>query len=191
LEDLETLFDPQNLDRDKFKRSYTFWLPYLGLYTGARIEELCQLNLADIRQVGGILVFDINDRDEKRLKTQSSRRVVPVHPRLIELGLHDHVESMRKKGEDRLFPELKKQRDGYSQVASKWFGRYRQKHGIDKPFHSFRHTFIDELKQLDVDHKKIAALVGHKDESMTGGRYGKPYKPEILHPVVCMLDFGV
>lgn len=190
-DDLKILFDPKSLNRDKFKHSYSFWLPYLGLYTGARIEELCQLHLDDIRQVDGVWVLDLNDYDEKKLKTLSSRRLVPVHPRLIELGLFEHVESLRRKGADRLFPELKKQRDGFSQAASKWFIRYREKHRVGKTFHSFRHTFIDELKQLDVDDKKISALVGHKDESMTTGRYGKPYKPEILYPAVCMLDFGV
>jgi integrase len=90
-----------------------------------------------------------------------------------------------------VFPELSKQRDGYGQAASKWFARYRERCHVKTPFHSFRHTFIDELKQLDADQKKIAALVGHKDESMTGGLYGKPYKPEVLYPVICKLKFDI
>lgn len=42
--DLIRLFNTEVFDRDKFKHPYYFWLPYLGLYTGARIEELCQLH---------------------------------------------------------------------------------------------------------------------------------------------------
>jgi hypothetical protein len=43
----------------------------------------------------------------KRLKTPHSKRTTPVHPALIELGLLDHVERQRRKGEVRLFPEMK------------------------------------------------------------------------------------
>jgi integrase len=190
IEELAKLFDPANLHRD-MRKSYMFWLPWLGLLTGARLEELCQLHLDDIRQEGGVWVFDINAKDEKRLKTLSSERLAPVHPRLVELGLLDHVEMLRGRGEKRLFPELDHRRDGYGQTASKWFGRYRERLGIDKPFHSLRHTFIDELHQLGADHKKIAALVGHADESMTGGRYSKPFRPDVMLPVVEMLKFEV
>lgn len=188
LEELQRLFDPANLKRDA-RKSYMYWLPWLGLYTGARLEELCQLHLDDIRQVDSVWCFDINAKDEKRLKTLSSERFVPIHPKLIELGLLDHVEMLRRRGEKRLFPELDHRRDGYGQTASKWFARYRERLGIIKPFHSLRHTFIDELHQLGADHKKIAALVGHADESMTGGQYSKPFRPNVLYPVVCMLEF--
>ena len=187
-EDIQRLLDPENLPPDA-KRSYQFWLPWLGLYTGARLEELCQLHLADIRQERGLWVLDINAKDEKRVKTLSSERLIPVHPRLIELGFLSHVEGLRQNGEQRVFPELKYRRDGYGQTASNWFSRYRQRLGIDKPFHSLRHTFVDELHQLGEDHKKIAALVGHADESMTGGRYSKPFSPAVLHPVICKLSF--
>lgn len=188
LEELRRLFDPGHLHRN-MRKSYMFWLPWMGLHTGARLEELCQLHLEDIRQVDGVWCLDINSRDEKQLKTLSSERLVPIHPRLIELGLLDHVAMLRKRGEKRLFPELEHRRDGYGQTASKWFGRFRERLGIEKPFHSLRHTVVDELHQLGVDHKKIAALVGHADESMTGGRYAKPFRPDVMLPVVEMLDF--
>ena len=189
-EELQRLFDPANLHRD-MRKSYMFWLPWLGLHTGARLEELCQLHLDDIRQEGGVWVFDINAKDEKRLKTLSSERLVPIHPRLVEIGLLDHVEMLRGRGEKRLFPELDQRRDGFGQTASKWFARYRERLGIKSPFHSFRHTVVDELHQLGADHKKIAALVGHADESMTGGRYSKPFRPDVLYPVVCLLNFRI
>ena len=190
VEEIQRLLDPANLPPDA-RRSYQYWLPWLGLYTGARLEELCQLHLEDIRQERGLWVLDINAKDEKRVKTLSSERLIPVHPRLIELGFLSHVEGLQRKGAERLFPELKYRRDGYGQTASNWFSRYRQRLGIDKPFHSLRHTFVDELHQLGEDHKKIAALVGHADESMTGGRYCKPFSPVVLHPVICRLSFPV
>jgi len=190
LEELQLLFDPANLHRD-MRESYQWWLPWLGLYTGARLEELAQLHLADIRQEGDVWVFEINADGEKKVKTLSSERLVPIHPHLVELGLLDHVETLKKRGVARLFPELHQRRDGYGQTASKWFGRFRKRLKIEKPFHSLRHTFVDELHQLGAEHKKIAALVGHADESMTGGRYSKPFRPDVLLPVVEMLKFEV
>ncbi len=190
IEELRQLFTPVHLHRN-MRKTYMFWLPWMGLYTGARLEELCQLHLEDIRQVDGVWCLDINNRDEKKLKTLSSERLVPVHPRLIELGLIDHVDGLRKRGEKRLFPELDHRRDGYGQTASKWFGRYRERLGIKKPFHSLRHTVIDTLKQSGVEYKLVAALVGHSDESMTFGRYGDPCRPDVLLPVVEMLKFEV
>lgn len=30
-----------------------FWIPLLGLYTGARLNELCQLHLEDVKEADG------------------------------------------------------------------------------------------------------------------------------------------
>lgn len=189
--ELKALLDPAHHNQAKLKHSYCYWLPWLGLYTGARLEELCQLHLSDVRQESGVWVIDINGRDEKRLKTPAAERLVPIHIQLVQLGFLERVSELQGKGEKRLFPELRQTRDGYGQTASKWFARYRERFKIHKQFHSLRHTFVDELRQKGADHKKIAALVGHVDESETGGRYGKPFLPEVLQPVVEMLSFDV
>ena len=60
-----------------------------------------------------------------------------------------------------------------------------------KTYHSFRHTVADHLKQKGVAKEKISAILGHKDESITTGWYGKPYEPAILVPVIEMLQFSV
>lgn len=116
--------------------------------------------------------------------------------KLLELGLLDFVDKLKSRKESRLFPELNKQRDGYSQAASKWFGRLKDGRGLKgKTFHSFRHTFANTLKQEDVEKEKVAALMGHKDDSMTFGRYGKPYESSVLKEVVEKLlffeEFGI
>jgi integrase len=92
------------------------WLPFLALYTGARLEELGQLRLTDVREEDGIPFLAIELGDGKRLKTRSSRRRIPIHPDLIRLGFLTFVESRRALPEDasvqrsanhaRLFPEL-------------------------------------------------------------------------------------
>ena len=192
--DLDLLFGTEIFTAKKYLRSYYYWLPLLGLYTGARLEELCQLHLEDISEHNDMWVLDLNDKAEKGVKTASSKRLVPIHSKLIELGLVARVEALKRKSEIRLFPELKQLSTGYSRPASKWFARYRNKCGVreeGKVFHSFRHTFADTLKQNGADQQKIAALMGHVDQSITTGRYGKPYEPEGLKDVIEMLDFDL
>ncbi len=132
-EDIKKLFNPESFNSSKFKHPYNYWLPILGLYTGARLEELCQLHASDVYQSGDIWVIDINNKMEKRLKTKSSKRLIPLHPKVVELGFIGFVQSKPAGPGCRVFPELKKQRDGYGQAASKWFARYQTKCGIGKP----------------------------------------------------------
>jgi len=40
---------------DERPRNARFWVPLIGLHTGARLGEICQLDVADIRVVDGIL----------------------------------------------------------------------------------------------------------------------------------------
>src|SRR4029453_7372901 len=64
-----------------------FWVPLLALYTGARRGELAQLLVRDVREEEGVLVLNLNDDGHgKSLKTEASRRRVPVHSQVIELG---------------------------------------------------------------------------------------------------------
>ncbi|MDD2499609.1 MAG: site-specific integrase [Geobacter sp.] len=190
--DLQVLFASSSYKSGSHKHPHYYWLPLLGLYTGARINELCQLYLDDIYQIDGQWVIDINDALDKKLKTASSARIIPLHSRLIELGLVEFTKQLKRKGYSRLFPELNKGRDGYSQDASKWFARYRARCGVngdDKTFHSFRHTALNHLKQRGAVKEKIAAIAGHKDRSITTGHYGKPYESQALIEVIEMLDF--
>ena len=48
-------------------------------------------------------------------------------------------------------------------------------------FHSFRHTFIDTLKQEGVEPHFINELVGHTQGDISSDRYGKNYNPDILY----------
>lgn len=45
--DLLTLLDLNTLRQEARKHSWRFWLPLLARFTGARLEELCQLHTAD------------------------------------------------------------------------------------------------------------------------------------------------
>jgi integrase len=162
-----------------------FWIPILGLYSGARLNELCQLLLVDIKEDAGsgIICFDINAQGEKTLKNEASRRVVPIHPILLELGFMDYIMEMRGRGELQLWPTLKKKRGGFSQDFGKWFQRWNRQFVSKNPkrvFHSLRHSLADNLKQRGVDGNIIAEILGHSLGSMSLGRYGKGYEPKVL-----------
>ena len=193
-DDLKEIFKHEIFTALKYKHPYQYWLPLLGLYTGARLEELCQLYLEDIYNDEGIWVIDINNKGDKKLKTKSSKRIIPIHSKLQALGFIDYVESLRHKGESRLFPELKKGRDGYSQSASKWFSRLRKDLGLynldpPKDFHSFRHTLATELKNKGIPEPEVAAITGHSIAGITFSRYGKAYDNRILNDALDHLNY--
>lgn len=174
--DLTTLLNLESLKAESRKHPWRYWIPLLGRYTGARLEELCQLRVDDFIQQQSIQCIRIDDSSEgQNLKNSSSRRVLPLHPTLIELGLLRHLESVRSTGTDRLFPELEPVRGKLGHAPSKWFGRYKTKRGITDPkktFHSFRHTLIDDLRDAGVQDSLIKRIVGHEDSSVTFGIYG-------------------
>lgn len=174
--DLRTLLNLDTLRQEARKHPWRYWLPLLARFTGARLEELCQLHVDDVTTVQGIPCIRIDDsRDGQKLKNQSSRRILPLHPELLDLGLLDHVEGIKGDDHSRLFPDLEPTRGKYGHAPSKWFSRYKTKLGINDPrktFHSFRHTFIDDLREAGVQDSLIKQMVGHEDGSVTFGIYG-------------------
>ncbi len=174
--DLATLLDLAALRAEARKHPWRYWLPLLGRTTGARLEELCQLRVDDFIEQQSIQCIRIDDsREGQSLKNVSSRRMLPLHPVLIELGLLQHAESVRGTGAERLFPGLKAVRGKLGHEPSKWFGRYKTKVGITDPrktFHSFRHTLIDDLRDAGVQDSLIKRIAGHEDGAVTFSIYG-------------------
>ena len=171
-----------------------YWVPLLCLHTGARLEEMAQLRVIDVENVDGVDVVHVREGDDQSLKTIASRRKVPLHPTLLELGFLKHVIAMSSAGHDRLFPDLDKTtKNGYGDRVSKWFGRWKRRYGIDdkkKVLHSFRNTVATRLKHADVQEFAIAELIGHENPNITTGRYGAELDVERLAEVVRKLDFG-
>ena len=199
-QDLTKIFHSQKYTEDDFVQPYMFWLPILGLYTGCRIEELCQLYCSDIALYDSIWCFDINDNPGKRLKNVSSKRVIPLHPVLIDpLNFPGYVKKQIESGHERIFHELRKIGKGYSHAAGKWFNeRYKDsiglvvKAGEKKTYHSFRHTFETNLKHRLVIESIVNELCGYAHQSESMKRYGKPYIPDILFKEgILKLDFGI
>lgn len=159
----------------------SFWFPLIGLLTGARLGEIAQLRVTDLAQDPefGTWYFDISTEGGRQIKNDDSIRTVPVHAKLIALGLLDYRQWRWDSGaslSDPLFPGV----DSVvaNQVAaawSKWFGRWlRVKAGIEdkrKVFHSFRHTFKDLSRDAEIPEETHDAFTGHRGVAVSR-RYG-------------------
>jgi integrase len=170
-----------------------YWVPLIGLYSGLRLNEICQLHISDIVKIDGCWCFDINDAGDKRLKNSASARMIPLHPKLIDLGLIRYYEAMKEAMKPRLWMNLEHIRlHGYTNGIGKWYARYNRDYVTEDPkkvFHSMRHTVADMLKQKGVSEGVIAEALGHAHKSITSSRYGKRYQPKVLLDALVQLDY--
>jgi integrase len=132
------------------------WVTLVGLFSGMRLEEICQLRTSDVKNEAGVWFFDI-----LKAKTEAGIRRVPVHSKLIAAGILDLAE-----GQGQLWPELKPSgRDNKLSVDfSKRFGRMRRNAEIERKglaFHSLRKNFTTALDQAGVAQADAAVLLGH------------------------------
>ena len=168
------------------------WLPWLALYTGARLEELGQLRTADVRREDGVNYLAIEPGDGKRVKTKSSRRRIPLHPELVKLGFLALVQRQREAGHERLFPELRPNRHGaHTAVWTKWWGTHaREVCGIRdsrKTFHSFRHLWKRTARTVMTE-EFHDALTGHSNGSV-GRSYGNGVPLKALAEAMAKMKF--
>jgi integrase len=157
------------------------WLPAIGLYTGARVNEICQMNpQTDILQEpdSGIWYFWLTgetDGDEnvrKRTKNAVSTRTVPIHSALIEMGFLSYFERVKQAGATLLFPKWAPSKGRASPEAEKWFRKFLFDTGLrdDAPgkrivgMHAFRHTLSNAAFNAGVDESSI---VGHMAKGVT------------------------
>lgn len=204
-DEVRLLFEPTVYTSRKMKKSWQYWLPLMGLLTGARLGELCQLLVTDIKQdeASGVWYFDINDEAEgKRLKSGAAKRLVPMHPALVELGLLRRIQMLKRKKEPYLFPGLflYANPEKPSKPVSKWFSDFQQARGLgggpgaSSPldFHSFRRTFLNRCMLLGLDRRKYKAVVGHEDgefADVTALYEGEFPVKMLFDDVVAKLDF--
>ena len=166
-------------------RDGAFWVPLIALLSGMRMSEIIQMQVADIKEHDGVTYFDVNDdAPDQSLKTNSARRMIPVHSDLVHSGFLDHVAELRDKHPDhRLFEDIKPGKNGsFSHNFSKTFGRYLKaiEAKTEKTaFHSFRHCFKDAIRIAEIDETRQDALMGHASQGI-GAHYGSKYTASML-----------
>ncbi|MEZ2406921.1 DUF6538 domain-containing protein [Bosea sp. RCC_152_1] len=159
-------------------RDWRYWLPLVALFSGARLGEIAQLLVDDVRQIDGIWCAYVTDQgdDEKSIKTKNARRVIPIHPELVKLGLLKMREAQRKAGHKRMFPEIKVDARGHWGVPSKELNKYIDRIGLKEKklvIHSFRHLFADRLRLAGHLDRDFGFILGHGDKKAgITGHYG-------------------
>ena len=186
MEELSRMFSPEGLfgvTKGKGGGGYhaRVWMPLVGLYSGARLNEIGQLTLSHI-VLDPVPHFRI-----LHAKNQSSIRDVPIHPKLIELGFLDYVEAIRHAGHTTLWPFLRSRGkiNEDSELLGKWFSWFIHTK-LAMPdmvvFHSLRHTFKDLCRNALIPRDLHHALTGHSnpgEASNVGDEYGDGYALEI------------
>lgn len=173
------------------RKQYQKWGVLIAIYTGARLNEIAQLTVDDIIEQDGVWCFSFNDDEEKTLKNVHSNRNVPIHSRLLELGILGEVERVRKMGKARFLFELTRfdPNYGYGRNLGRWVNeRFLNALGMKSPrlvFHSFQHTVITRLLQAGIDDPVVKTICGHSmGRDVTQRVYNKGYKPSQLKDAI-------
>ena len=189
------------------RRSAKFWVPLIALFSGMRLGEIIQMQVADVKRTEGLDYFDVTpvaidpndeeadqiDNEEKSLKTASSRRGIPIHKTLYDIGFDDFLAFRRASGERRLFPEYDKAKDdgSWSKQFSKHFRRFRLSIGVTRrgvKFHSLRHNVEDALRNADVRKEVRDAIQGHGENSVSR-EYGSGYYVTTLNDAMQKISY--
>ena len=161
-------------------KQHQWWSGILGLFTGMRAGELCQLEPSNFHfdaEIPYVAVtnIDASGNATKKAKTKASIRDIPLHPVVLELGLRAFVETRVKYHPGkRVFEGFRLGSTGRtSEGMTAFWGRYLRKNGLWKDgrsTHMFRHTVADRLR-AHVSDEDIGAILGHGGKTITAG-YG-------------------
>jgi integrase len=163
------------------------WALLLASYSGARVTEICQLYINDVFEADGVWAVRIDTANpHQHIKTESSRRKIPLHPDLLKLGLLERIEALKARQQERLFPAANlTSKNGAGDYASKRFGRHLEKIGLKEKgrilgFHSIRNTFIHTLAHTKFEQNRREYFVGHEIPTVDHKNYVKKYRPDVL-----------
>ncbi len=163
-----------------------YYITMIAAYSGMRINEIVQLRARDIVQHNNVLCFSINRDDGKSTKNINSIRLVPVHSKLIELGLMEFVKQ-RASANKSIFKVSNKD---FSEIFRSQIQRKLISSDKQKTFYSFRHYFIDTLVQQEVEPNIIAQIVGHeKQYKILLGTYATNINTSVLKAKVEMVCY--
>lgn len=133
----------------------------LGMWSGARIEELCALKIEKVKRDH----FAVEDA-----KTAAGWREVPIHPKVAPV--FKRLIGKRKTGY--VMENLTANKYGdRSNAIGKRFGRLKSAKGFGSQFvyHSIRKTVVTILENAGVPENVVADLVGHEKKTITFGLY--------------------
>ena len=171
-----------------------YWVPLIALYTGMRLNEICQLYLDDIKYENRVWYISITDtHDNQHIKNEQSRRNVPIHPKLIEMGFIEYIREVRKNKKERVFETLKySKKNHFANAVSGWFARYMTEIKVKQPnkvFHSFRHTVKPHLRDAGIAQEYQNAICGWSGTDIGELVYGGQIPIKKLYEEISKLQY--
>ncbi|CAM4113306.1 site-specific integrase [Vibrio neonatus] len=172
------------------------WTVLLLIYMGLRPTEACQISVRDISIESGMFVLSITDDGQlQKLKNHHSLRKIPIHKTLLQSGFIDFVRQQKKAAKSQLFDWTPTGKDkDWTKLFRIQFGKIQSSIEMQpkqRPTaYGFRHTFIDCLKQQGIEEYQVAEVVGHANQNMTFGRYGKKLSMSKLKAVIDVFSIG-
>lgn len=172
--------EQRNFTRHTKASPHIFWSVILGIFTGARAEELAQLKISDIKKSGEIFYINITDNiiDNQHVKNEASKRKTPLCNKIIEIGFLNYVKSRMMLKKETLF-DLKINEDGKRNEFQKSFNNdikiYVKENYPNLPnykfsFHGLRAHFVSAFLREDWESKEkliqLKKLIGHTSEDI-------------------------
>jgi len=153
----------------------------LGMWSGARVEELCALKVPEVDLTGKS--FNIADA-----KTEAGVREVPIHESLLP--------TMKcligKRTDGYVLADLTENKFGdRSNAIGKRFGKLKAKAGFGRAhvFHSIRKTVVTQLENAGVSENLAADIVGHEKPRITYGLYSGGATLEVKRAALAKLAY--
>ena len=165
-----------------------YWIPLIGLFTGATVSELAQLRCQDVDVDSVVPTLRItNEGENMSTKNEYRKRELPIHSELIRLGFLVYAKTIRNSGEKSLWPALPLRRDKPGGYFSEWFGEVRKapplNFGRHPDFHCLRHTARTAMAEAGFADSVKDRITGHAVKGSDGTKvYEHPI--EILRKAV-------
>lgn len=156
--------------------SWRRWLLSLGIITGGRLKEICQLTTSDVVTTeSGLVAIHINEAGEgKSIKNKQSERLVPLTDGAYGFDLAAflrYVDAIRSSGSEAL-----------AQISYRPSGEWVNQNAIPAAlggdyerglvFHSLRHSLASLMQAKGVPTTHAQAVMGHASGTITFDTYG-------------------
>ncbi|MFK3774104.1 tyrosine-type recombinase/integrase [Pseudomonas sp. NPDC089406] len=177
------------------EESWKRWLLSLGIITGGRLKEICQLTAGDVVTIeSGCVAIHINEVGEgKSIKNKQSERLVPLTDGAYGFDLAAflrYVDYARRSGSGSL-----------AQIAYRPSGEWVNQQAIPAAlgesyerglvFHSLRHSLASLMQAKGVPTTHAQAVMGHSSGTITFDVYGAGVPVDTIAKLLSELFKGV
>ena len=191
-----------------------YWIPLISLYSGLRVAEVSGLQPRDLEVVDGVYCLRVRPGTgmvstgkkfvgrvvTTRMKTEGSKRRVPIHPKLIELGFLELVQRRKAIGAAWLWDLLWTDKDQFGKYPSLNFSNLLKQTGIHaerrKVFHSLRSTINQRLERSGMQDSLRRRFLGHDPVTTEEKNYqrdddGNSFPMRIAFDILSCVNFPV